>query len=259
MNSKIQSFNPSILQSFSPSFLQSFNPSVLMKLLLLETATEICSVALSKGNEIIASVSSNKGNSHTENLFSFIEQVLTEGNSNISELDGVVLSIGPGSYTGLRIGASAAKGICYALNIPLIGIFTLQSIVFGAILQQKEKEKEKLLYCPMIDARRMEVFTALFNEKGEIITEVENKIIDENAFINELENNLIYFCGNGMPKCKSLLQHKNAYFIETPLVAENMLIPALLKLENKQFEDAVYFEPFYFKEYVAKKSGVKGL
>ena len=229
-----------------------------MKLLLLETATEICSVALSKGNKIIASVSSNRGNSHTENLFPFIEQVLAEGNCKISELDGVGLSIGPGSYTGLRIGASAAKGICYALNIPLIGISTLQSIVFGAIHQQKEKQK--LLFCPMIDARRMEVFTALFNEKGEIITEVESKIIDEHAFRKELENNLICFCGNGMPKCKSLLlQYKNAYFKEAPLVAENMLVPALFKFENKQFEDVAYFEPYYFKEYVAKKSGVKGL
>jgi len=227
-----------------------------IKLIFFETATEICSVTLSYDTKIIASVSSNKGNSHTENLFPFIEEVLKAGNCKISELDGVVLSIGPGSYTGLRIGASAAKGICYALNIPLIGISTLQSIVFGAIHLQKEKE---MLYCPMIDARRMEVFTALFNEKGEIITEVENKIIDEHSFTKELENNLICFCGNGMPKCKPLLQHKNAYFTEAPLVAENMLVPALFKFENKQFEDVAYFEPYYFKEYVAKKSGVKGL
>jgi tRNA threonylcarbamoyladenosine biosynthesis protein TsaB len=230
---------------------------MLPKLLFLETATEVCSVALSKGTEIVAAVSSNKGNSHAEQLFPFIEQVLAEGNCKISELDGVVLSIGPGSYTGLRIGASAAKGICYALNIPLIGVSTLQSIVFGAL--QTQNEPQNILYCPMIDARRMEVFTALFNAKGEAITEVDNKIIDENSFHNELENHTIYFCGNGMPKCKSVLQHKNAYFIETPLAAQNMLLPALLKFENQQFEDVAYFEPFYFKEYVAKKAAVKGL
>jgi tRNA threonylcarbamoyladenosine biosynthesis protein TsaB len=227
------------------------------QLLLLETATEVCSVALSKGDNIIASVSSHKGNSHTAHLFPFIEQVLAEGSCKISELNGVVLSIGPGSYTGLRIGASAAKGICYALNIPLIGISTLQSIVFGAIL--KQKEKQKLLYCPMIDARRMEVFTALFNEKGEFVTKVENKIIDHNSFSNELENSILCFCGNGMPKCLPFLQHPNARFCDAPLDASNMLLPALEKYKNKQFEDVAYFEPYYFKEYVAKKSGVKGL
>ncbi|MCL2290042.1 MAG: tRNA (adenosine(37)-N6)-threonylcarbamoyltransferase complex dimerization subunit type 1 TsaB [Bacteroidetes bacterium] len=226
-------------------------------LLHLETATEICSVALSKGDKIIASLCLDKGNSHIEHLFPFIEQVLTESNCKISELDGVVLSIGPGSYTGLRIGASAAKGICYALEIPLIGISTLQSIVFGAIRQQKEEKN--VLYCPMIDARRMEVFTALFNENGEVVTEVDNKIIDEHSFASELENHIIYFCGNGMPKCKSVLQHPNAHFIDAPLEAANMLLPALAKYENKQFEDVAYFEPFYLKEYIAKKSVVKGL
>jgi tRNA threonylcarbamoyladenosine biosynthesis protein TsaB len=165
--------------------------------------------------------------------------------------------MGPGSYTGLRIGASAAKGICYALNIPLMGISTLQSIAFGAIRQQKEKQN--VWYCPMIDARRMEVFTALFNEKGEALTETDARIIDENSFASELNKNIIDFCGNGMPKCKSVLQHKNAYFIEAPLAAENMLLPALEKYEKQQFEDIAYFEPFYLKEYVAKKSLVKGL
>jgi len=226
-------------------------------LLHLETATEICSVALSKGSEIIASICLDKGNSHTEHLFPFIEQVLAESNCKISELDGVVLSIGPGSYTGLRIGASAAKGICYALNIPLIGISTLQSVIFSAIRTQKEEKN--VLYCPMIDARRMEVFTALFNENGEAVTEVENKIIDEHSFASELKNHIIYFCGNGMPKCKSVLQHPNARFIDAPLEAANMLLPALVKYKNQQFEDVAYFEPFYLKEYIAKKSVVKGL
>jgi tRNA threonylcarbamoyladenosine biosynthesis protein TsaB len=226
-------------------------------LLFLETATEVCSVALSKGTEITASVCLEKGNSHTEHLFPFIEQALEKGKCKVSDLDGIVLSMGPGSYTGLRIGASAAKGICYALNIPLMGISTLQSIAFGAIRQQKEMQN--ILFCPMIDARRMEVFTALFNEKGEAVTEIDAKIVDENSFVSELNKNIIYFCGNGMPKCKPVLQHPNAYFIEAPLVAENMLLPALAKYEKQQFEDVAYFEPFYLKEYVAKKSLVKGL
>ena len=226
-------------------------------LLHIETATEVCSVALSKGDTIVASICSNKGNSHTENLFPFIEEVLEKSKCKISDIDGVVLSIGPGSYTGLRIGASAAKGICYALNIPLIGISTLQSIVFGAKKQQNEEQN--LLFCPMIDARRMEVFTALFNKNGEAITEVASKIIDEKSFAAELNQNKICFCGNGMLKCQSVLQHKNAHFIDTQLDASNMVIPALEKFTHKQFEDVAYFEPFYLKEYVAKKSDVKGL
>jgi len=226
-------------------------------LLFLETATEICSVALSKDNEIVASVCSDKGNSHTEHLFSFIEGVLEKGKCKISEISGVVLSIGPGSYTGLRIGASVSKGICYALDVPLIGISTLQSIVFGA--KQLSNKEQNILYCPMIDARRMEVYTALFDSTGNAITEVETKIIDEHAFVSALKNNIIYFCGNGMTKCQSVIQNKNARFIEKHLDASNMLIPALDKFNSKQFEDVAYFEPFYLKEYLAKKSAVKGL
>ena len=228
----------------------------MLTLLHIETSTEVCSVALSEETTILSAICSNKGNSHTENLFPFIEHVLSEGNCSIAELTGVVLSIGPGSYTGLRIGASAAKGISYALGIPLIGISTLQSIVFGAISQQQEEHK---LFCPMIDARRMEVFSALYNAKGASITEVTNKIIDEYAFRKELENNIICFCGNGIAKCHTVLQHPNARFINTSIAAANMLTPALVKFENKQFENVAYFEPFYFKEYVAKKSTVKGL
>jgi len=226
-------------------------------LLFLETATEVCSVALSKGDKIIASICLDKGNSHIERLFPFIEEVLAKSKCVVSELNGVVLSTGPGSYTGLRIGASAAKGICYALNIPLIGISTLQSIVFGAI--SKQKKEQNILYCPMIDARRMEVFSALFNERGEIITEVETKIIDRQSFSLEFKKNVICFCGNGMTKCKPFLQHPNARFIDAPLDASDMLLPALVKYENMQFEDIAYFAPFYLKEYVAKKSSVKGL
>jgi len=226
-------------------------------LLFLETATEVCSVALSKGDKIVASISSDKGNSHTELLFPFIEEVLLLSECEISEIQGVVLSMGPGSYTGLRIGASAAKGICYALDIPLIAISTLQSIVFGA--KRYPIDVQNVRYCPMIDARRMEVFTALFDDDGEIVSKIENKIIDETIFTSELENNIIFFCGNAVPKCQSILQHPNAHFIEAKLEAQNMLLPALSKFEKKQFENVAYFEPFYLKEYIAKKSVVKGL
>ena len=226
-------------------------------LINIETATEVCSVALSKGEDIVSSIYSDKGNSHTEHLFPFIQEVLDKGNCKISEINGVALSIGPGSYTGLRIGASAAKGICYALNIPLIGVSTLQSIVFGA--KSQPNTEQNVLFCPMIDARRMEVFAALFDTNGEAITDVESKIVDESAFLSELNSNIICFCGNGMPKCKPFLQHQNARFVDVNLNAANMLTQALHKFSNKQFEDVAYFEPFYLKEYLAKKSVVKGL
>ena len=226
-------------------------------LLYIESATEVCSIALSKGSEITASVCLDKGNSHIEHLFPFIERALQKSRCRITELDGVVLSAGPGSYTGLRIGASAAKGICYALNIPLIAVPTLQSIVFGAIGNQKETQN--LLYCPMIDARRMEVFTALFDKNGKQVSETESKIIDESAFASELQNHIIYFCGNGMPKCKPIIRHANARFIDAPLLASNMLWAALDRFTNRKYEDVAYFEPFYLKEYRAKKSIVKGL
>jgi len=230
---------------------------MLPTLLFLETATEVCSVALSKKNKIVASICSNKDNSHAENLFSYIDEVLFKSQCKISEMDGIVFGVGPGSYTGLRIGASAAKGICYALNIPLIGISTLKNIVLGA--KSQLNNEQKALFCPMIDARRMEVFTALFDENGEIISEIESKVIDDSFLSTELENNIIYFCGNGMPKCQSILQHPHARFIDTPLVANNMLLPALIKYKNNQFENVAYFEPFYLKEYIAKKTSVKGL
>lgn len=229
--------------------------------LLIETATEICSVALSKGDQIIAVKESDNGFSHAQNLIPFVEEILKESNVDRHSLNAVVLSSGPGSYTGLRIGASSAKGLCYALDIPLISIPTLQSIMLGAKTElPKDNIEEEILFCPMIDARRMEVYTALYAKNGELIEDTSAKIIDENTFKDILEKQVVVFCGNGMPKCKSILEtYPNARFSDTPLSSANMAKQALLKYEAKQFEDVAYFEPFYLKEYIAVKSTVKGL
>ena len=234
--------------------------------LYIETATEICSVALSKGDKIIA-CEEMQGYSHAEKLFPLIDMLFNKTGIEKTTLRAIVLSIGPGSYTGLRIGASAAKGFAYTLNIPVITISTLQSIMLGAQaslslsgITSVATSQSKLLYSPMIDAGRMEVYTTLFNHDAQMIREVHAEIINETSFQKQLQEQLVCFCGNGMPKCKPLLEkYPNAVFSDAPLSARNMLVPALQKYQLGLFEDTAYFEPFYLKEYIARKSSVKGL
>lgn len=234
-------------------------------LLFIETATEICSVAVSINNKIVNHKEISSGYSHAENLIPFMDTILTESGIAKEQLSAIVLSIGPGSYTGLRIGTSTAKGLSYALDIPVIAIPTLQNIMLGAKNDIESSENYKnttknLLYCPMIDARRMEVFMALYHPDGSISQEVSAQVIEENTFHDLLSDQLIVFCGNGMPKCKEILsEYPNAIFSEAPISSVNMLSVALEKFKNQEFEDRAYFEPFYLKEYVAVKSTVKGL
>lgn len=226
-------------------------------ILHLETATEICSVSLSSGTELIAKEEIDNGFSHAEHLLPLAHKVLETGGFKAENLDAIALSEGPGSYTGLRIGASTAKGLCYALEIPLIAVSTLESIARGA---KKENPDSNALLCPMIDARRMEVFTTLYSADLEQKEEVSAVVVDENSFREILERETVIFCGNGMPKCQELLQQfPNAQFCFAPLSSCNMIAPALQKFEQKDFVDVAYFEPFYLKNYIAKKSTVKGL
>lgn len=228
-------------------------------ILHIETATEICSIALSKGSDLIALKEETKGFSHAEKMIPFIDQLLKGAHVSPSELDAIAVSIGPGSYTGLRIGASTAKGLCYALDIPAISVSTLLSIAEGAKREHLNLEKE-VWFAPMIDARRMEVYTALFNIDGVLLNDIHAEIIDNESFRDILEIQKIIFCGNGMPKSKEILsQYALASFSETTLSAKNMIIPALEKYKKAQFEDVAYFEPFYLKEYIPGKSTVKGL
>lgn len=226
-------------------------------LLLIETATEICSAAIACGSEVLACKESLDGYSHSKNLIAFVDEVLQMSGIGKEQLSGVGISIGPGSYTGLRIGASTVKGICYALDIPAIAISTLQSIMMGA--RQNFPDKE-VLFCPMIDARRMEVYTALYNYDGELINDIKPLIIEEESFAELLKKERVVFCGNGMPKCRELLsKYPNALFSNVPISAIHLLEPALDKFEKKEFEDVAYFEPFYLKDYTAAKPVVKGL
>ena len=228
-------------------------------ILHIETATEICSVALSRGKQLIALKEESKGLSHAEKLIPFIEELVKSNQLQLSDINAVAVSIGPGSYTGLRIGASTAKGLCYALDIPVITISTLKSIAIGAQQDRFDIEKPYLI-APMIDARRMEVYTTLYSSDMELMNEIHAEIIDEESFREIIENHLVIFCGNGMQKCKELLsKYPNAMFSESPLSAQNMIETAYHKFENEDFDDLPYFEPFYLKDYLPGKSTVKGL
>lgn len=218
--------------------------------LTIETSTEVCSAALFKNDQLVALKEEGGQYSHAEKLAVFIEALFQESELTPQDLSAVAVSKGPGSYTGLRIGVSMAKGLCFALNIPLIAIDTLKSMAWG-VAQQK---LDKALLCPMVDARRMEVYTAMFTNELETKKPVEAVIVDENYLQQELEDNLVYIFGNGAEKCTSLLNHSNLKYIENQLPsASKMGELAMEKFLNEQFEDVAYFEPFYLKDFIAIK------
>lgn len=216
-------------------------------ILCIETSTTMCSVCVTDGDVVLAIKEINNGFSHAENLHVFIQDVLKEAGVTVKQLNAVAISKGPGSYTGLRIGVSAAKGLCYALQIPLISIDTLQSMAY-AVASDK---KEDILYCPMLDARRMEVYCAVYNKNLETLTPVNALVLDEKSIEVFNQNKPICFFGDGMPKAKQLLQLiKDAVFVDDIFPsAQSMAKIASTKFTEKQFEDVAYFEPFYLKEF----------
>lgn len=233
-----------------------------MVILNIETSTSCCSTSISIDGVSVASRSNLEGANHASELPVFIEQLLREAKRNDWQLDAVALSQGPGSYTGLRIGASIAKGICYGLNIPLIPVDTLQVLCACAIQSTNLEWKKNAVLCPMIDARRMEVYTAMYQlndlqRKGE----VEAKIIDEQSFADTLAQQPMYFFGNGADKCRQVLTSGNAYFING-IVPDAQYMGQLAEQFTAQMLDikqVAYYEPFYLKEFVAAPSHIKGL
>lgn len=217
-------------------------------ILNIETSTKNCSVSLSENGKIIALKEINDGNYlHAEKLHVFIDSVLNEAGIKLQQLDAVAISKGPGSFTGLRIGVSAAKGLCFALDIPLISINTLQSLAL-----QVDTENGSII--PMLDARRMEVYSAVFDMDYNQIRETEAQILDETSFQNYLEGDRVYFIGDGVPKTKELISHPNAIFIDDKLPSANeMGMLAFQKFNQDDFESSAYFEPFYLKDFVANK------
>lgn len=214
------------------------------KILMIETSTECCSVALSDGASILASRINETPRQHASQLAPYIQEVLEESRISASELDAVAVSEGPGSYTGLRVGVSTAKGLCFGAGKPLLGIDTLQILAM-----QAEGHFDRIV--AMIDARRMEVYAASFDGSGHKLDETRAVILDENSYRKELEEGCILFIGTGVEKFHRICPHPNATFRECPPLATAMVRPSLSALQKKEFKDVAYFEPFYLKEFVA--------
>ncbi len=220
-------------------------------ILSIETSTEICSVALYDYDQLITSVEVHIRQSHASKLAILVDQVLHTADKTTESLQAVAISSGPGSYTGLRIGTSLAKGICFSLNIPLISVGTLELM---AHQMKKTFGFSDYLLCPMIDARRMEVYCLLTDGSGTITLPVDARVIDDKSFFDFLENQKIVFFGNGAVKCKSIIEHKNAIFIEGVYPNASALGQlAFHKWKENIFEDLSHYEPFYLKSFVAKK------
>jgi tRNA threonylcarbamoyladenosine biosynthesis protein TsaB len=214
----------------------------------IETATTNCSVSLSKDGETLVLKEDMSSNySHAETLHVFIDEVFKISKIRPSEIDAIAVSKGPGSYTGLRIGVSSAKGLCFALNKPLIAIDTLKSLA-------RQVNVDKGLIVPMLDARRMEVYSAVYSFKLDLHREIKAEILTEESYTTLLETHKVYFIGSGVEKTKSLIQHPNALFIEGKLPSANeMSFLSELKYEKSDTEDVAYFEPYYLKDFIALK------
>ncbi|MEM0993442.1 MAG: tRNA (adenosine(37)-N6)-threonylcarbamoyltransferase complex dimerization subunit type 1 TsaB [Bacteroidota bacterium] len=214
-------------------------------ILLLETATEICSVAIANNGILLAQQQAEEKYAHTEQLTILIQAVTQSAAIQLTDLEAVAISQGPGSYTALRVGTSVAKGLCYALDIPLIAIETLASLADAA---HRLVGNEIALYCPMIDARRMEVYASLYDANGSIVQAQQAMVIDENSFADYFNNGQkVIFCGNGAVKCASVLTHPLAQFEDVICDAANLLRLATEAYEKQQFEDVAYFVPIYGK------------
>ena len=224
-------------------------------ILNIETATEVCSVTLSRNGETLFQKENAEGLNHSQLLSVFIEGLFKTNGVGLNGLDAVAVSKGPGSYTGLRIGVSVAKGLCYGLNIPLISVGSIEAMGYYMSANYTEYysgDRDNVLYCPMIDARRMEVYTTLFNSRGENLLPVSAEIIDENSFGEYLGKHRILFFGNGAEKCRSKLTHPNALFLGPEKTSARFMQKLSEDKYNKrEFENVAYFEPFYLKDFVA--------
>ena len=223
-------------------------------ILLLETATDSCSVALADNGEIVAEKYINQPKAHASLLARYISDILEENSITMADCSAVAVSKGPGSYTGLRVGVSCAKGLCYGAGKPLISLCTLATIAQMAMDNNLYGKEGEYTIVPMIDARRMEVYTANFNSAGEQLTPVEAKILDENSYAAELAAGPVLFTGNGAEKFKELVgDNPNAFFAPQEPHAAGMRVIAARKLQAGDFEDNAYFEPFYLKDFIAGK------
>ncbi|MGB0916927.1 MAG: tRNA (adenosine(37)-N6)-threonylcarbamoyltransferase complex dimerization subunit type 1 TsaB [Flavobacteriales bacterium] len=224
-------------------------------ILHIESATLTCSVAVAQNGQVLSlKESHDQSYSHSEKLVTYIDEAIKEAGLKASDLDAVCVAKGPGSYTGLRIGVSAAKGLCYGLEIPLISVGSLESMAHWATVNFKADLDEASHLYPMIDARRMEVYTQPFDASLKALQPVTAEIIDEQSFASDLGKGKVAFFGDGAAKCKDTLNHSNTMFLDDfKPSARGMISLAEAKFKAKQFEDTAYFEPYYLKDFVAGK------
>jgi len=221
-----------------------------MAIINIETATTVCSVAVSEGGKVIIDKVSFDGPSHASLLGVFVEETVSEINSLGLKIDAVAVSSGPGSYTGLRIGVSMAKGLCFGYNVPLLSIHTLDILAYKAVKEVRVSAES--LFCAMLDARRMEVYSAIYDKTLKKICETQANIVTEDTYARFLEKLPVCFFGNGADKCKNVIQSQNAMFIDDlHPVAGDMAYLSEQAYAEKRFEDVAYFEPFYLKDFVA--------
>jgi tRNA threonylcarbamoyladenosine biosynthesis protein TsaB len=212
-------------------------------ILYIETSGEICSVCIAQGENIIGIKESNESHSHAAKVAVFANELLKENNLTVKNLDAVCVSAGPGSYTGLRIGVSLAKGICYAAEIPLVAVSTLKAMASG---MKHQLNKSELLFCPMIDAKRMEVYTAVYDSQNNMVVPEQPMILDATSFTEYESGKIVYF-GSGAKKIKTI--RPEIQEINFTVSASHLVIPCLKKFENRELEDTAYFEPNYLKPF----------
>ncbi|WP_299222755.1 tRNA (adenosine(37)-N6)-threonylcarbamoyltransferase complex dimerization subunit type 1 TsaB [uncultured Psychroserpens sp.] len=218
-------------------------------ILSIETSTTNCSVSLSsKGETLVLKEDNNSNYSHAESLHVFINEVVKSAKINRENIDAIAVSKGPGSYTGLRIGVSAAKGLSYALGIPLISVSTLKALAYQINVSEG-------VIVPILDARRLEVYSAVYNSSFKQVRTIEAQILNEHSFHDYLANGKVFFVGNAVEKTKTLISHDNAIFVDGKLPsAKEMSVLAYNKYKISDTEDVAYFEPFYLKDFIALKS-----
>lgn len=220
-------------------------------ILSLETSVDVCSVTIHNHGKVLASAVVTEPQAHASKLGLLIQKVLEESNLSAQSLIAVAVASGPGSYTGLRIGVSTAKGLCYSLDIPLIAVNTLELLAY----QVTSVAEMGSILCPMIDARRMEVYSMLTDSSLKVLQTIQPEIIDEQSYSQILNDKKITFFGNGAAKCKGVISHPNALFIDDIIPSAVSLGElASLKFERAEFEDLIHFEPLYLKEFQFKKS-----
>lgn len=226
------------------------------RIIMIETSTALCSTALAENGTITSYRESSESRRHASLTAPFIKEMLDGRGIGVQDCDAVCVSMGPGSYTGLRVGTSTAKGLCFGAGIPLLAVGTLDILAAQAVSDGLLPEGCRYVV-PMIDARRMEVYTALYSPDGTRLSEIKPEIVEKGSFAKQLAEGPVLFIGDGADKCREALEHENAYFEQCFPKAYAMLRPAEAEYENKRFKDIAYFEPFYLKQFIATVSGKK--